>query len=428
MTSTCAITISSSRLDADILLQYSVLPKIASPGNYNYSYHHIPDGPLRSIRTCMDFHLQSQYEPDIPVESYERNVSSTQRGRHIEDLRQQSSTSPLPQSQWTQAPSRPRDFGAFVASTNPHARGLDVSPIQRTQSIGSGFRMSAPSPKSATSKQRRRPRPLDQERLHQPLDHSLLYPQMSPYAEPQEDLDHLEFEPRSVSQPVTPGYPQPGGLSDLQTPFLPRAPTFPPAGERLRGRSARSANEAAFDDEYEFRLFVEATAGLGPVPSMDQRDVSPVSPQIRHQDEYVGRPNPLDTDYIISPLAATPTTMEALQHLAQMPQSGPESQSQSQTGRQQLQILESEFDGWLQAPSTSHRNPPRRPSLPHMSVSAPMEDWRSVPDVSPIDDELPDYASSQAQAQAAQRVEATRRAQELQRRWRESGSRTIRYA
>ena len=39
------------------------------------------------------------------------------------------------------------------------------------------------------------------------------------------------------------------------------------------------------------------------------------------------------------------------------------------------------------------------------------------------DDELPDYAESQAQAQAAQRAEATRRARELQQRWHASGGR-----
>lgn len=37
------------------------------------------------------------------------------------------------------------------------------------------------------------------------------------------------------------------------------------------------------------------------------------------------------------------------------------------------------------------------------------------------DDELPSYATSQAEAHAAQRHEAARRAEELQRRWREGG-------
>ena len=66
-----------------------------------------------------------------------------------------------------------------------------------------------------------------------------------------------------------------------------------------------------------------------------------------------------------------------------------------------------------------------------------LDDWlsrsaraaSSTGDVSPLeesfgfDDELPDYAESQAQAQAGQRAEAARRAQELQRRWIESGAR-----
>ncbi|KAM0720548.1 hypothetical protein Q7P37_004684 [Cladosporium fusiforme] len=406
MASTCTLGTAPSQLDADILLQYSYQSTIISHGSSKANYQYVRAEPPRSIRPCMDYSRQSQYEPDATAESYGRNVSSTRHSHQAERVRHQPSTSPLPQNQWAEASTRPRDFGF----------------------IGSGFRMSAPAPTSATTKLRRRPRPLDEERLRQPLDHAMLYPQMSPYAEPNSDSDHLEFYPRSVSQPATPGHLQLGGMApDPQITPLPRAPTYPPAGERMRGRSGYSIPDAAFNDEHEFRLFVEATAGLGPVPNMDQGVSSPISPQIQRHAEYINPPHPMDAGYIVSPLAETPTTIEALQHLAQMPQSTSEFQTEQQTEQQQLQLLESEFDNWLQAPST-HRSPPRRPSLPHMSASAPIEDWRSVPDITPIDDELPDYASSQAQAQAAQRVEATRRAEELQRRWRESGSRTIRYA
>ena len=64
--------------------------------------------------------------------------------------------------------------------------------------------------------------------------------------------------------------------------------------------------------------------------------------------------------------------------------------------------------------------------MPQMSAHAPLGSWQDIADSLPIEDELPDYAASQAQAQAAQRVEATRRAQELQRRWQASGSHVLR--
>jgi hypothetical protein len=57
----------------------------------------------------------------------------------------------------------------------------------------------------------------------------------------------------------------------------------------------------------------------------------------------------------------------------------------------------------------------------------PHQDELEIYNVSPIEpvgglddgeDELPDYAASQAQAQEVQRVAAARRAQELQRKWR----------
>jgi hypothetical protein len=102
---------------------------------------------------------------------------------------------------------------------------------------------------------------------------------------------------------------------------------------------------------------------------------------------------------VVSPVQQTPTTMLAFQHLAQMPQA-------------------------------SYQFLPQRPQ-PHRLLSDPqpssrVEFWMQQPSepfergVNPLDDDLPDYAESQAQAQAAQAVEARRRAQELQQRWRRS--------
>jgi hypothetical protein len=312
--------------------------------------------------------------------------------------------------------SRPREFGAFIESI-PH-----ITPVQRTQSIGPGFLRDVPARRPVTSRPKRRPRPLDQERLCEPSSSAMLYPQMSPYSQPDndDDLTHATFDyyPRSVSQPVTPGLVNTGAATHGT--YITGSATHVPVVGGMDGNTAFSASEAAFNDEHEFRLFVEATAGLGPIQSVDDyvfdSDFSrsrPVDIRASHRAEV--RP-------AVSPTAETPTTIQALQHLAQMPQSTPSSPPE----RPQLQSFGSNFDNWLQAPPT-HPRLMQQHSMPQMFANAHLNSWQDVPETTPIEDELPDYAASQAQAQAAQRIEATRRAQELQRRWQQSGSHVMRY-
>lgn len=370
---------------------------------------------FRSFRTCMDPLHHSQYEEFVPYQPYRRDATTMgPQYQHVEPVPQQPSTSPLPSRQRL-FHSQPREFGAFRAS-NPHNVDLEPPSVQRTQSFGPSLRTSAPSSRTAAPRQRRRPRPLDEERLRQPLDSTMLYPQVSPYDEVDDGFGNASFDyyPRSVSQPVTPGLPQ-SGFQEATAPAL-TFPTYTPVVTPPRGDNS----DAAFNDEHEFRLFVEATAGLGPVLSLDRRESSS-EPQEDHS--HHRRTGPQST---VSPTANTPNTAQALQHLAQMPQSTA-LPPPSHHPRPHLQRFGSDFDSWLQAPPSQPRLT-QHLSMPHMSNLGPLEHWEDVPDVSPIEDELPDYASSQAQAQAAQRVEATRRAQELQRRWQESGSNTIRYA
>jgi hypothetical protein len=369
---------------------------------------------VRSFQTCMDPLHHPQYEEFVPYRPYQRDATPIERQDHHVEPVPQPSTNPLPSRQWL-THSQPLEFGAFRA-TNPHIVDLEPPSIQRTQSTGPSFRTSAPTSGTAAPKQKRRPRPLDPERLSQPLDSTMLYPQMSPYDGDDYDLGNATFDyyPRSVSQPVTPGLSQPGS-QESAVPAL-TFPTYTPFVAPARGDNS----DAAFNDEHEFRLFVEATAGLGPVLSLDHRESSYEPPENHAQDPRSG---PQSTT---SPISDTPSTIYALQHLAQMPQSTPPPLS-SDHQRPHLQRFGSDFDSWLQAPPPQLRRT-QHLSMPHMSNFGPLEHWEDVPDVSPIEDELPDYASSQAQAQAAQRIEATRRAQELQRRWQESGSHTIRFA
>lgn len=369
---------------------------------------------IRSFQTCMDPLHHSQYEEFVPYQPYRRDAATIERqNHHVEPVPQQPSTNPLPSRQWF-THSQPREFGAFRA-TNPHIVDLQPPSVQRTQSFGPSFRTSAPASSTAAPRPRRRPRPLDQERLREPLDSTMLYPQMSPYDGIDDGFGNATFDyyPRSVSQPVTPGLPQPSS-QDSTAPAL-TFPTYTPEVAPARGD-----NDAAFNDEHEFRLFVEATAGLGPIPSLDRREPSSEPPENHAQDARAGARSTIPS------VEDTPGTLRALQHLAQMPQSTPPPLA-SQHQRPHLQRFGSDFDSWLQAPPSQPRLT-QHLSMPHISNLGPLEHWEDVPDVSPIEDELPDYAASQAQAQAAQRIEATRRAQELQRRWQESGSHMVRFA
>lgn len=403
---------------------YTDLSPLTSIPIYKHQSDFIIAEESRSNQYRMDPHDPPEYDPEILVSRQRQDDACMPYGsHHSENARQQPATNPLAQGQWARVPTRPPDFGTFIA-TNPGSRGLNQPSLQRTQSVGPAFRPESSPPKSSGSRPRRRPRPLDQERLRQPLNPSMLYPQMSPYAvsDTGSDNDTFDYQPRSISQPTTPGLlPR---VSEVQATTLPRHGTYPPASERS-DQNESIINDAAFNDEHEFRLFVEATAGLGPIPSVDHRGLSSPftshSHPIHHNDS-TGRFE-TDTSYMISPTADTPTTVQALQYLAQMP----ENTSQSPPQPHNIQAFGPDFDSWLQSPP-SHVGPAQRPSMPQLSTQAVMPDWTSVPDVSPLDEELPDYAESQAQAQAVQRVEATRRAQELQRRWQESGRRTTRYS
>lgn len=404
---------------ADKPPQYCDLPRVNSPTN-----HKIPT--FRAFQNRMDLHHATSQEE---LGGHPGSIEGLQPFPRQSDPRSRNSqpppfTQPLPQAQWASAPAHPPDLESLRANT-PHDRVSDLASLQRTQSVGPASRLGTSPPGFSASRQRRKPRPLDQERLRQPINPSMLYPQMSPYAAPSDDFsqDTFEYYPRSVSQPVTPGLPEPMTDIDSLTTTFSRAPTYPSAGNRKSGRRESRIRDSGFDDEHQFRLFVEATAGLGPIPSMDD-DFSPTIPSSsRSQGRDPSRRHGSEAGAISSPVAETPTTVQALQHLAQMPESTPPLQPE----RSNLQSFGSEFDSWLQAPP-SHQRLAQRRSNPSMSSQAsPEEDWQSVPDVSPIEEELPDYAASQAQAQASHRAEATRRAQELQRRWQQSGSRMVRY-
>jgi hypothetical protein len=376
------------------------------------SSHNIFVEKHQSLLARMDHPYEFRYDDTVQVGPYvQPGVKTDQHDRG--EVGRGPAIRTSPPTRWA-GPSRPREFGAFIA-WNPH-----ISPLQRTQSTGPGYRRDAPAPGLDVTRPKRRPRPLDQERLREPSNLSMLYPQMNPYGQPDEVITHTSFDyyPRSVSQPVTPRLI----VTETATEdaHIAGLATQEPLADHIHGDAVFATSEAAFNDEHEFRLFVEATAGLGPIPSMDDDVFTPEA--LISQPIDIRASHSVDVISPVSPVAETPNTLQAMQHFAQMPQSTLSSPSE----RPHLQSFGSDFDDWLYSP-------PRRPrlaqqhSMPQMSGYGPLESWEDVPDSASIEDELPDYAASQAQAQAAQRVEATRRAQELQRRWQESGSHVIRY-
>jgi hypothetical protein len=338
--------------------------------------------------SCMDLRGHGQ-EPDRrprpqdgrPLSQYTPSVAAVAGHAH---------TSPLPQTQWSNVPMpyRPRDW---TPSQQIPTQEYDwrMRPYSLVETVP---RSDVPQP----LRTRRRPRALREPTLEQQTtDLSFLVPEISPYGDrfsSNSAPGELQHTYRSVSQPNTPPfYHQHFEQPISPVVHIPRSPTYPPAGRR-RIHSASGVTEAAFADEEEFRLFVDATAGLGPESAFRE----PTNLRTRQRTFRHSSP-----EHMVSPVESTPTTMQAYRHLAQMPQ-GSESSS-----RRRLQTSAGGLDLWLQPPSANGSS---------ADLGLPEEE-----DELPPDDELPDYAESQAQAQAAQRAEATRRARELQQRWHASG-------
>ncbi|KXL41869.1 hypothetical protein M433DRAFT_136724 [Acidomyces richmondensis BFW] len=347
-------------------------------------------------------------------------------------------TSPIPQAEWSNIPQarRPQSYPnppeqlEFLPSDKPHTWHL------RPQI--SGHTLSRANPPKYLH-HCRRPNALEDLRdtqnfttEEQIVDLTLLYPQLSPYessASVKSATDVLEHIPRSVSPPSTRGV----HLHPLQigepgpTHQLVRSPTYPPAGDQ-RMYNVTGVGDEAFADEEEFRLFVQATVGLDPEQAFKfshSQPSSSSSDRTRFKSEEInhrGHSHP-NVDRSPTEVTLSPSTARALQEVAQMPGTARQPLRRSVTSvphhsgrihnfsrlptRQRLQTSVSGLDLWLEPPSTT-------------TATSSLESIEDLNNSSSTEDELPDYASSQAQAQAAQRVEATRRAQELRRRWQAS--------
>ncbi|OQO00551.1 hypothetical protein B0A48_13041 [Cryoendolithus antarcticus] len=317
-------------------------------------------------------------------------------------------SSPLPQSQWSTIPAayRPTDWQRPPSQDlrerleRPHSTNNSVCGAPATTPAPASLPVRHRSTLSAT-RPRRRPQPLNEVSLAA-ADLSRLYPQLSPY-DPYDtvaDTGTLHPSYRSVSQPSTPfRFDHDLGLdTEFVHQDLLRAETYPP-GERARVPRVRS--DTSFDSDQEASMFAAAMVGLD--------SLSPLSTSSR---QHVTHPSV--TRESVSPIADTPRTRHALQHLASLP----EISHVSEAHRQRLQASASGLDLWLPSDSQTLRSGPHAPLDTVATLEAAIDDWRGMADDDmEQEDDLPDYAASQAEAQAHQRVEAARRANELRRRW-----------
>lgn len=385
--------------------------------------------------TIINAHITTIYAQDFKTDFYmDPGLSHNQSGRHRLEGRQSSPSlhqltttgrgtptpysNPLPQTQWSNEPSPHPVFDFLEPEQRPRQRSIQYDAVseRRHQPAVSNFgdlQASEPNPRRRRRVFRdllSREKPLPSQAQ---LDSSLLYPQLSPYHNTgrlssystHSAPDELERPyARSSSRSSDGGYLD-APRSDIpqQSISVPRSPTYPPAG-RGRMNSATGVGDEAFEDEAQFRLFVEATAGLGPEQIFRHNNdaLSPLSssPRRTQSERILNHHSP--TRDLVSPLSDTPTTRLAMAQLAQMPEASP------LPFREPMTTSHSGLDLWLQPPNRRDDD---------FGIS-PMEEFEDS-----FDDELPDYAESQAQAQQHQRAEAARRAQELQRRWQLSGGR-----
>lgn len=163
-----------------------------------------------------------------------------------------------------------------------------------------------------------------------------------------------------------------------------------------------------FEDASEFRLFVEATSGL-PDGSLDFNGLSPSSPPHLQGSLFArGRQN----DRIPIPLQ-NPAAVQPQSHSVSGWQSMGYDYMSSQSGDSPL----------LSSSALPRLSPQQRPQLSTNLNAINLELERlGLNNEAEPEDELPDYAQSQAEMNAKRRKEATARARELEARWNNSRS------
>lgn len=198
----------------------------------------------------------------------------------------------------------------------------------------------------------------------------------------------------------------------------PKASTYPPLHSDETISTSATPIDAVFSDAEDFSLFAQATAGLGP----DSLFLEPEPIKSDHGDD--------DPDKDEDLLSANPPPQFPVFALPRRPHSPSEpfrSRTPTAVSSQVPRVPSTTNIQRLQTPPqrsasiTTESTPLPHPPIDHLVASTAHDPWAD--DGPPPDDELPDYAASQAQAHASQRAEATRRARELQMRWQQSAYR-----
>lgn len=228
------------------------------------------------------------------------------------------------------------------------------------------------------------------------------------------------FQDTTQYQPYPAMHEHPSRVSSLGAPFEvspTRARTFPDptvlsptarsgGSNRPRPHTWLSPTEP-FADPSQFHLFVEATTGL---PD-DSDPWSPNGPNRLQSSLFARRPSrgsiPVPPQYVPAPIPDRTHQTASWQSFEP-----PLTSSRSVSAPMSSVLPQDAF-------SPHHAN-----LTPHMNaINAELEMLGLDGDRSPEDDELPDYAQSQAEMDAKKRAEAAARARDLEARWRDARAR-----
>ena len=250
------------------------------------------------------------------------------------------------------------------------------------------------------------PQPLDMQRARSAAGYHAEVPQYEPYR----PLPQATGQQRAVSAET---YLHP-------SPPAPRRGSTFPESTLLSTPTARESVSAAprphtwvsptetFGDATDFHLFAEAIAGL-------PGGFDPLSPSEapRLQGSLFGRATQNDTIPLLTPnVLSQPTPVTEIPQYDWMPQQARSSQPSPSSDLPQTSASA------LPRRDSYDINPPSSPRVSNLnSINLELERLGLADNERPPDDELPNYAQSQAEMEALKRNEASARARELESRW-----------
>lgn len=171
--------------------------------------------------------------------------------------------------------------------------------------------------------------------------------------------------------------------------------SYPPARSEQRQATAWTPSEEPFEDASQFHLFAEATAGLGPL--VDHNDITKQQRNILSPVATRAQPTSSQNPTYLTHATHEPRAVSVPPHIPQ-------------------EYYAPRVVPAVQRRQTYVQGRPREAQQLSEAFAEALTGFGPEGEVGP-DDELPDYAQSQREAQQRQRRAAAQRAQELEQRW-----------